>query len=409
MLKKEEVEKAVLSNALTENESLFQLLNYDEDIFTTINNKKIFRAIQDLVNSNSIISVNTVMAVCDVKQEYFIELVTYQAYKFEQEQLLKDLSKLAYERQILKAAKDLFLSVKHGEKDFDKFLDEVSNLPERQEIIKSIDIAELNNINIDELCSQDNYLKTGFESLDNAIIGIFNTHLIVVAAPPGEGKTTVSLNIASNIHNGLFISYEMAKQEIYIKLLARYSGIDSMKIERLKLTDAERKKINDAKEIIKGLKLSVIDEPLGFNQLISRMRKEVKLKKINVIVIDYLQLIFSASGTNQNERIENMTRILKLFAMQERVPIILISQLTKDSYKEDKDPTMSDLRGSGAIAQNANTIIFCKDGLIIGKARKGRIGRINDIGFNRETSEFYEKKLDQNSFNSYEKTNYFHN
>ena len=95
--------------------------------------------------------------------------------------------------------------------------------------------------------------------------------------------------------------------------------------------------------------------------------------------------------------------------MQERVPIILISQLTKDSYKEEKDPSISDLRGSGSIAQNANTIIFCKDGLIIGKARKGRIGRINDIGFNRETSEFFEKKSDYQNFNSYKSMEYTHN
>ncbi len=383
-----ETEKAVLSNALTNADSLFELLEHSINVFYDPKNIKIYETIIDLVSKDSPVSINTVQAQSDIKMDYFIELATFNSYAFENRQLLKTLTELSRKRFIFKNTLDLFQQVKSGDADFEQFIKQIQELPEETEDIMSVDISVCNDTSIDILCSEENYVRTGIPYLDNAIIGFFKSHLITIAGKPGGGKTTLALNIASNMKNSLVFSYEMDKEELYIKLLSRYSCVDSMKIETLKLSDTERARIEKAKATIKDLKMTVVDKSLLFPQLISRMTREIKKKKPSVILIDYIQLVEGANGRDDKSRITSMSRILKNFARNNGVPVMILSQLTKDAYKDDSEPTLSSLLGSGSLANNSNTVIFVHDGLIVAKARKARIGKVSGVQFFKETSEF---------------------
>ena len=212
------------------------------------------------------------------------------------------------------------------------------------------------------------------------------------------GKSTFAWNLATNINDTLFLSYEMERQELYAKLLARYSGVNSLRIEGKKCGDAEIQKLIPAiDEIKKNIRIKVYDYPLQFFRMISEIRKTCKQREVKAVFIDYLQLIDGAKGENKEDKISVITRTLKLLAKELKKPIVLLSQLTKDVLKDNRKPTLGDLRGSGAIGQDADVVIFLFENkeletqLTIAKGRKGGLGDIDGISFEKNFSRFVDE------------------
>lgn len=199
-------------------------------------------------------------------------------------------------------------------------------------------------------------LRTGFKNFDQITLGLTAPDLVIVAAGPGEGKSTWTLNIAREVSKQtpvLFFSLEMKQRQILWKLMSDYF---SMPVKDIRL--AKYDVASPVMDRISNLKLHIMDDAgINIDDLVSIATAEVMRKKIGLIVIDYLQLLAQGSkGKTKNDEVADISRKLKMLAMKTNVPVIALSQLSRD--KTRKFYSLSDLRDSGAIEQDADGVVF---------------------------------------------------
>jgi len=199
-------------------------------------------------------------------------------------------------------------------------------------------------------------LLTGFKELDRLTLGLTEPDLIILAAGPGEGKSTFALNIAKEVSKQvpvLFFSLEMKQKQILWKLLSDYFSIP-VKDVRLGRYDVA----SPIMDRVSNLKLEIYDNGgLSIDDLVSIGKAEVIRKKVGLIVVDYLQLLAKGSrNKTRNDEVSEISRKLKMLAMDANVPVIALSQLSRDKMR--KYYSLSDLRDSGAIEQDADGVVF---------------------------------------------------
>lgn len=208
-------------------------------------------------------------------------------------------------------------------------------------------------------------LSTGFADLDRATTGLHPGNLVIVAGRPAMGKTTLSVNIAENVALdggvALVFSLEMPAADLVERSMARAGAVNTQTLREGKLTEEDWNRMTVAlgKLNDKGL---IIDDDSTTATVSQMRRKAIRVQrkhgKLDLIVIDYLQLM-RGEGGNRNEEIGGITRGLKLLARELNVPIILLSQLNRGvEDRTDRRPMMSDLRESGAIEQDADVILM---------------------------------------------------
>jgi replicative DNA helicase len=238
-------------------------------------------------------------------------------------------------------------------------------------------------------------LRTGFCDLDRMTSGFQNGDLIVVAGRPSMGKTAFALNIAENVAleggTALAFSLEMSKEQLTQRALASIGGLSIGAIRTGRLTDDDYSRLSFALGKLSNAKLIIDDSAAPtIGQMRSRARRVKRQHGLDLIVIDYIQLM-AGEGGNRNEQVGSITRSLKLLARELAVPVIALSQLSRDVEKRpDKRPMMSDLRDSGSIEQDADLVLMAyrdeyynPDGPFKGLAelliRKHRMGELGDI------------------------------
>ncbi|PTM43214.1 replicative DNA helicase [Bosea sp. 124] len=224
-------------------------------------------------------------------------------------------------------------------------------------------------------------LSTGLRDLDHRMGGLQHSDLIVLAGRPAMGKTSLATNIAFNIAKAwrgerqtdgtiktvdggivAFFSLEMSADQLATRIVAEQSGISSYKIRQGRITEADFAKLTDVAAQIEKLPL-YIDQTGGISiaQLVARARRLKRQKGLDVLFIDYLQLLSGSSKNNQN-RVQELTEIttsLKALAKELAVPIVALSQLSRQvESRDDKRPQLSDLRESGSIEQDADVVMF---------------------------------------------------
>lgn len=211
-------------------------------------------------------------------------------------------------------------------------------------------------------------LESGFYDLDSLTQGFQKSDLIIIAGRPGMGKTALGLNITLNIlKNGklpvMFFSLEMSKEQIMYRLLAMETQINLTKFRNGKLYQNDWIKINRIIKILSRLPLFVDD---SFNLSIENIRSKIKnvlfeQEKIGLIIIDYLQLMQNSKIETENrvQELSKITRSLKTIAREFNLPIIALSQLSRNvENRIDNKPILSDLRGSGSIEQDADLVLL---------------------------------------------------
>lgn len=211
-------------------------------------------------------------------------------------------------------------------------------------------------------------IPTGFRALDEITGGLQKGDLIILAARPSVGKTAFALNIAANvsIYNNkhvAFFSFEMPSEQLLQRIISSIALVDSNKLKHSsRLTENDKSKILLAADTkIKKSKLFFDDSgSIKIDEVIWKARKQKQLNMLDLIIIDYLQLIpTSGSGDNRQQEVSKISRSLKQLARELEIPIIALSQLNRRvETREDKKPMMSDLRESGAIEQDADIIAF---------------------------------------------------
>ena len=242
-------------------------------------------------------------------------------------------------------------------------------------------------------------IATGFVDLDYRMSGLQPSDLVLVAARPSMGKTEFVLNIAqyvafhSNLATAIF-SLEMSKEQLVNRLFALEARVDAQLLRTGNLADSDWEKLIEGAGTIGKSKLIIDDTPgISISELRSKCRKYKLEQDLKLIIIDYLQLM-SGSGRSDSrqQEISDISRSLKGLARELNVPVIALSQLSRQvEQRPDHRPMLSDLRESGAIEQDADVVMFIyrddyynKDTenkniaeIIIAKQRNGPIGTVN--------------------------------
>ena len=221
-------------------------------------------------------------------------------------------------------------------------------------------------------------LKTGLKDFDKKIGGLHNSDLIIVAGRPSMGKTAFATNIAFNISKHLqkkvkenpnskgkvlFYSLEMSSEQLATRILSENSGVASEQIRTGNISKNDFTNLVKSSEELSNLALFIDDSPaLSVSSIRTRARRLKRKEGLDLIIIDYLQLITSTSknlNDNRVKEVSDITRGLKALAKELNVPVIALSQLSrKVEDREEKRPQLSDLRESGAIEQDADLVIF---------------------------------------------------
>ena len=217
-------------------------------------------------------------------------------------------------------------------------------------------------------------IPTGFTDLDQLLGGFHKTDLLILAGRPSMGKTALATNIAFKMVNARsmddenkknvigFFSLEMSSEQLATRILAEDSSISSEKIRRGQFNSNDFQKIVKSSQTLSDLALYIDDSPnLSISALRTRARRLKRKYGLDIIVIDYLQLIRPTLNRPDNRVLEiaEMTRNLKSLAKELNIPVLCLSQLSRQvEQRDDKRPQLSDLRESGAIEQDADVVMF---------------------------------------------------
>ncbi len=211
-------------------------------------------------------------------------------------------------------------------------------------------------------------LKTGYQQLDSTLHGFQNGDLIILAARPSMGKTAVALNFllracqyAQDKAAAMF-SLEMSAQQLTLRLLSAYSRVKNDHLRTGRLSTEEWNKVNEAAHDLAMMKLYIDDTPgIHLPEIFSKCRRLQSEEGLSLVVIDYIQLITGpqrSDGSRQQE-VSDISRGLKSLARELNVPVIALSQLSREVEKRnDRKPILSDLRESGAIEQDADVVML---------------------------------------------------
>ena len=219
-------------------------------------------------------------------------------------------------------------------------------------------------------------LTIGLEKFDELVNGFKGGQLIVLAARPKMGKTTLAQNAAEHIalHHQkpvAFFSFEMRPEELGDRLLSSQGDIDAERIRRGTLDDADWANASAAIQRLRSARIYITrPRTARVAHVCAQARRQHAKSALGLIVIDYLQLM-ETSGDNRAQGISDITRALKLLAVELDVPVVLLSQLNRDLEKRDnKRPIPADLRDSGAIEQDADVVVFIYRDEIYNKASR---------------------------------------
>lgn len=209
-------------------------------------------------------------------------------------------------------------------------------------------------------------LPTGFRDLDRMTSGLQPSDLILVAARPSMGKTAFTLNIAQNVgirqHKTVaFFSLEMSQEQLVQRLLCQIAHIDSQKLRTGQLnSDEEWTRLTDACDKLYESPIYIDDTPgISVAEMRSKARRLKSEHGLDLIIVDYLQLMQGRNAESRQQEISEISRSLKALARELKVPLIALSQLSRSvESRQDKRPMLSDLRESGALEQDADIVSF---------------------------------------------------
>ncbi|HLS89470.1 MAG TPA: replicative DNA helicase [Sphingobacteriaceae bacterium] len=320
-------------------------------------------------------------------------------------------------RRLIRAAGEISEDGYRQEEDVDVILDRseqrIFNLAHGRRIqgYRSLsDIMLLTFEHLEELFANKGQvigISTGFERLDEMTSGLHPSELIIIAARPSVGKTTLALNItchaaAKQVPVGFF-SLEMSAEQLAMRLLASESWVDMHRLRTGYFNDRDFTRLTEAAGRLSGMPILIDDTPnISIMELRAKARRMKAEYDVGMIVVDYLQLMHAKGrAENRQQEISEISRSLKALARELRVPVVALSQLSRAvEQRERKRPQLSDLRESGAIEQDADVVMFLyqdpenKDesmvvDLILAKQRNGPTGTIK-LAFRKDVGRFTE-------------------
>ena len=429
----QEAEQAVLSSMFISKYALDKANDsLNEDSFYYENNRIIFKTLIDLAANNKPIDMPSV--ILELKNNnkineiggipYLTEVLNSEAVAANVEYYIKKVYDASLMRNLIKTAEDIQNMGYNTTDEVEDILDEA----ERKvlDIVKNKRTTEFRDFrdilysaqtNLEKLSREKGEvtgIPTGWYDLDKMTAGLHENQLIIVAARPAMGKTVFALNIATNValHTNKSVAIfnlEMGAEQLANRMLSSVGQIEGKKFMSGNFDNNDWARLNEAISQMENAKIYISDTPgITIGEIRSKCRRLASSEDgLGVVIIDYLQLVSGGKnyGTNRQQEVSDISRALKLMALELKVPVIALSQLSRNvEQREDKRPLMSDLRESGSIEQDADIVAFLyrdsyykKQGneegnanvseVIIGKHRNGRTGTINLI-FKGDTCSF---------------------
>ena len=387
-------EQALLGAIISNNLALEKVENFLEpEHFSSKINGLIFKTLKKLISNDQIADLNTLKVFLENDPDFISNGGISYLLKISENSISiinsKQYGELIYDLFIRRKLIDVGTDLING--SYDDYEDQNSNIiiektesdlynltndgdsqkgPKQFDDILSltIDYAEKAYKKSDEVVG----LKTGLNDFDKKIGGLHKSDLIIIAGRPSMGKTAFATNIASNICNKkinnkqtnvLFFSLEMSSEQLATRILSEISQISSEGIRTGNLSKTDFEKIIKASEKLKELSLFIDDSPaLTISSIRTRSRRLKRKHGLDLIIIDYLQLISGESknlNDNRVKEISDITRGLKAIAKELNIPVVALSQLSrKVEEREEKRPQLADLRESGSIEQDADLVVF---------------------------------------------------
>ncbi len=390
----------------------------DNNLFANVENLKIFNILVDFHKSQKNISVDTIKNyIPDIQSKthkdlsFQIDQIVFSKEVFSN--YLDTLQDLFLRRELFKITqnknnesttfetsigiKDIFL-------DLEKKIFDLSN--KKKDNYELRDFASVTKASLQlvekAFKKKGKYagVVSGFGDLDNMLGGLQNSDLIILAGRPSMGKTALATNIAFNaakyfsqdIDKGsvVMFSLEMSAEQIGLRILAEQSKIPSDKLRKGELNEKDSLELSNAYQEINNLNFFFDDSPnLSVSELRSKLRRYKNNFNIKLIIIDYLQLIKPEGNKNNRvNELSEITRNLKQLAKEFNLPVISLSQLSRQvENRDDKRPLLSDLRESGSIEQDADVVMFIyRESYYLQRNEPTRGAD--------ETQESYQKKMD---------------
>lgn len=336
---------------------------------------------------------------------YLVNLIEEQASAVHVGYYAKIVKEKATLRSIVKTALEIASEASTYSDDFSIFKNEIeAKFLNATKLEKGQDFCEMPDLSksflefLDDPRSEENRIDTGYWELDQKLKGLRPGKLILVAARPGVGKTALILNIVMDVLKKASLkkrdlpvaifSLEMMAQELLLRFASSESGIDAGMIQEKKLRPTERQKVEDAVRKFRNFPI-FIDDGGGntIHDIQSKCRRLKNQRGLGLVVIDYVQLMSTHTKTTfREQQVAEISRGLKQLSKELDCPVIALSQLNRAlESRQNKRPSIADLRESGSLEQDADTILLLhkeetepgKVEIIIGKNRGGGTGSVN--------------------------------
>ncbi len=387
-----EAEQAVIGSILVSNEIFDEIhIIVSSENFYDPMHQKIFNAIESLIFKGMLANPITLKNYfkdegddLDIP-EYLVKITKFSTSTRQATEYSKIIYDMYVRRQLIKISEETIDTAKLNDLDING-----QNIIEKSERLL-YDLAENGSFNsslikFDEAMRQTIEMATaaykneegivgvptGLKDLDDRLGGLHRSDLIIIAGRPGMGKTALATNIAFNAAQKLldserkssiaFFSLEMSSEQLSTRILAEQSRIKSNDIRRGKISDDQFDKFIETSKNISELPLFIDETPaISIAALSNRARRVKRLKGLDMIIVDYIQLM-KGSYNNKDGRVQEISEItqgLKAIAKELSIPVVALSQLSRAvEQRDDKKPQLSDLRESGSIEQDADVVMF---------------------------------------------------
>lgn len=429
-----EAEESVLGSCFLSKYALQKATEtLNEESFYSEKNAKIFSTMINLQEENIPIDITTVTSYLKKKNEltevggveYITEILNFVPTATNVEYYIKTVEESAILRNLIKTAEEIAQEGYNNDEEINDILDnsekKILNIVKRRsanEFRTIKDVLAKTRSDLERLSQNQgkiNGLETGWYDLDRLTTGLHPNEFIIIAARPAMGKTAFALNLATHVamtqeKSVALFTLEMPAEQVASRIISSQGQIDGFKLRTGNLLNQDWKRINEAASRLSNTNLVIDDTAAGMSigEIRAKCRRLASSEKgLALVVIDYLQLISGGKnyGANRQQEVSDISRSLKVLAMELGIPVIALSQLSRGvESRDDKRPMMSDLRESGSIEQDADIVAFLyrddyynkeartEDNnsiseLIIGKHRNGPTATI-ELLFKKNTSTF---------------------
>lgn len=438
----QDAEEAVLGGVLLDNDSINAALEiiHSEDFYRAAH-KTIFQAMTDLIEKREPIDIvtlstqlKTANALDDIGGiEYLSRLNSAIPTSANVGYYARIIKEASIRRKLIHEASEIISSAYQDEKEIEDFLDgveqrifSVSDYRIAPAFHKVGDIVKDSIKHVEKLYDRKELVtgvSSGLKDFDKMTAGFQSSDLVILAARPSMGKTSLAMGMAQHVgtHANKAVavfSLEMSKEQLVLRMLCSEARVDGSRVRTGHLGERDFPRIVEAASKIAEAPIFIDDTPaLTISEMRAKCRRLHREHRLSLIVVDYLQLMRSPTyaSTSREQEISDISRSLKALAKELNVPVIALSQLNRSvESRTDKRPMMSDLRESGAIEQDADVICFIyrddfynKDSpdkniaeIIIAKQRNGPIGTVQ-VAFAPECTRFDDLVIrDESAFDS---------